>query len=1159
MYRYLISIVSIACYSFANPILESHPSSIFNSEAKSPRPQSRRQSIIDENKNNGSERKRAPFTKDEIKEHKKERSRRMKERRANAREKIREMIENPHLHASPNNNNNTTAKPMEAQEIQRIHEEAIKDDPKLEKPDNQWLRRAWGWGSNSNTQDETVFADTSQYYDSWAQAYRMLGSFISCDIDETNEYNYDYGGNNCIRWVMWAAYLNPNYQGGGREEYFGYSSNDDASSSYYDDDANNGNCYRTDDGSYHCNDYSNNDDYDANNGNVNNVADRSSLDCHDSSTEWLLLGVYRQDFYEFFEQIIKHVWYYDDYEYIVGSGGLEYMGDNACSFLSYADDGTSIFSAIRPMSGGNYSMGIYSDWQCLEHIDEEEAGFDYDSINGNAAYYNNYGGDDYYNGQQDYYDQAQEYTLSLFNEVFEEFKYCTLCMDYPSYQDGYFNGDYYGTDDDNLINQCWKFYSHDTYNCDSACIAMADTQDTIVGIKLGNMYYGSVWAGQDSGNIFDHYKHEYTTGSRSGTRKEHAKANLFLLLNLTVFVLCLYVTNANGGLAYVKDGFDELGKINFTTKKTRSRNAGGIGSKKRRNKGWFGSTKRSNNSSIKNKKRSSNNANALGFSFPEVLNQRSRNSTFLSFGKKTANPSSNSVGSSSTSKNKRLGVSNKQNSLLIREESGSSRTSKSHRAPRKFDNNKPRAVLRIASDAKMESASVKAKKGGKNELSDEGSVCNSITSTDRNLWKERVEGLKNKTVLKSKVVLVEEKKDKNAKKNDDQKNKSDTVKMDFDQKKKDDSLKKKENQKKKFYSMKKKEDQKKHDQKKEDEKKMVVKVKKKEDSRSRKFGVNKKRLDGSQLRKESPSKVVDDESQGSKETLYTKEGYETERTATEDVEKKGGKTKTWRGMLKMKGKDKGNQQSKKRGEQKVDSSSFGGWVQKNHVSNVEEDQTGYDEFRDTEDTHPISENVDDGYHLMTDYDEINYEESYDEAYQKYLADNGYENNYRVPSKSDDNVEYDNGNYPADNDDDVNYDYANYPADNDDDINYESNPENKHNNNESPENDDATAGNSVSIDAVVSDDDSQEYENVTGSGSLSIDASGSYSVATGDGSTTDDDGSQTDDESAFDEDEDPNQGYDFNLVRSRRENVDDKGATFGNELGVIWESEDNGIV
>lgn len=67
------------------------------------------------------------------------------------------MIENPHLHASPNNNNNTTAKHIEAQEIQCIHEEIIKDDPKLETPDNQWLRSAWGWGSNTQ---ERIFADT---------------------------------------------------------------------------------------------------------------------------------------------------------------------------------------------------------------------------------------------------------------------------------------------------------------------------------------------------------------------------------------------------------------------------------------------------------------------------------------------------------------------------------------------------------------------------------------------------------------------------------------------------------------------------------------------------------------------------------------------------------------------------------------------------------------------------------------------------------------------------------------------------------------------------------------------------------------------------------------------------------------------------------------
>ena len=58
-----------------------------------------------------------------------------------------------------------------------------------------------------------------------------------------------------------------------------------------------------------------------------------------------------------------------------------------------------------------------------------------------------------------------------------------------SYQDGYFNGDY-GTDEDDLINQCWKFYSHDTDHCTHECIALGDAQGTITEIKYGKKYYG---------------------------------------------------------------------------------------------------------------------------------------------------------------------------------------------------------------------------------------------------------------------------------------------------------------------------------------------------------------------------------------------------------------------------------------------------------------------------------------------------------------------------------------------------------------------------------------------------------------------------------------------------------------------------------------------
>jgi len=70
-----------------------------------------------------------------------------------------------------------------------------------------------------------------------------------------------YGG--CQRWMMWASYVNPNYQGNGYDEYFGDGCGDDGSSA--------------------C----------------------GNLDCHVSGTEWILIGVYRQEFYQWVEQILQ--------------------------------------------------------------------------------------------------------------------------------------------------------------------------------------------------------------------------------------------------------------------------------------------------------------------------------------------------------------------------------------------------------------------------------------------------------------------------------------------------------------------------------------------------------------------------------------------------------------------------------------------------------------------------------------------------------------------------------------------------------------------------------------------------------------------------------------------------------------------------------------
>ena len=52
----------------------------------------------------------------------------------------------------------------------------------------------------------------------------------------------------------------------------------------------------------------------------------SALDCHSPDTEWILMGVYRQEFYQYLEQISKHLWAVDDYEYAIALGGLGALG-----------------------------------------------------------------------------------------------------------------------------------------------------------------------------------------------------------------------------------------------------------------------------------------------------------------------------------------------------------------------------------------------------------------------------------------------------------------------------------------------------------------------------------------------------------------------------------------------------------------------------------------------------------------------------------------------------------------------------------------------------------------------------------------------------------------------------------------------------------------
>eukprot|EP00588_Corethron_pennatum_P011894 CAMPEP_0194271416 /NCGR_PEP_ID=MMETSP0169-20130528/5193_1 /TAXON_ID=218684 /ORGANISM="Corethron pennatum, Strain L29A3" /LENGTH=194 /DNA_ID=CAMNT_0039013747 /DNA_START=190 /DNA_END=771 /DNA_ORIENTATION=+ len=56
--------------------------------------------------------------------------------------------------------------------------------------------------------------------DMWAQGYRMLGGFIDCTHTREEHHSQDDDDGQdetqpCGRWMMWAAYYNPDYGGGG--------------------------------------------------------------------------------------------------------------------------------------------------------------------------------------------------------------------------------------------------------------------------------------------------------------------------------------------------------------------------------------------------------------------------------------------------------------------------------------------------------------------------------------------------------------------------------------------------------------------------------------------------------------------------------------------------------------------------------------------------------------------------------------------------------------------------------------------------------------------------------------------------------------------------------------------------------------------------------
>ncbi|KAG7367900.1 hypothetical protein IV203_030643 [Nitzschia inconspicua] len=209
------------------------------------------------------------------------------------------------------------------------------------------------YGYYSSVYGSNYYADTQQtYYDGYAQAWRYLGWYVDCNGGSNRYYgrsqhshsgdnNYNIGNNYCQRYLMWAAYVDENYSGGGIGEYAIF----DTANGYYDNTA--------------CNTHGN--------GNC------KLMDCHDpSSTNWKLIGVFKEASFfgndAFFEQLFKHegvcLWN-DDSIYEFMSEAREGSWSSGClsTGLSIGQN-SQLYIDLKPTYNGNMTYALYTDYIC---------------------------------------------------------------------------------------------------------------------------------------------------------------------------------------------------------------------------------------------------------------------------------------------------------------------------------------------------------------------------------------------------------------------------------------------------------------------------------------------------------------------------------------------------------------------------------------------------------------------------------------------------------------------------------------------------------------------------------------------------------------------------------------------------------------------------
>lgn len=427
---------------------------------------------------------------------------------------------------------NTNLPPLRSPKHRKLDEE--------EEEDEEIKTTAW---DAYNPYSVQPFVEGMSEYDEYQQAWRMLGFMIDCnsydDDDASGSGSEDTTEDGCARYIIWAAYVDMNYEGGGIGEY-----------QYWDRDSQSWNdtaCYYAEGGSGD-NGNDNNDDAD------DGKSRCAKMDCHLEDTNFSVLGFFKHRNYDdWMEQLFKHegmcVWTEEEYAFMKNARKAWPQGCvDSGSTVTIDDASYDLYYNIKPLRNGRIEVGLYTDTECI--VDYSVSTDKLEDIVGNL-FTENGGSGSGDNGNYDFSSDSLSDSLDRWHSAFDVWQTCHPCVAYDienldgtkyTQYDDYYNGgrklggeyspegDIFECYDDagyTNVNQCMKFSAKTVMKTATfRDLSLARTQATLAQYPLSGFFEED-----------DHY-HRHTMASLGTYFFLIAVVVAFVYSLINLFVVC---------------------------------------------------------------------------------------------------------------------------------------------------------------------------------------------------------------------------------------------------------------------------------------------------------------------------------------------------------------------------------------------------------------------------------------------------------------------------------------------------------------------------------------------------------------------------------------------------------------------------------------------